>query len=129
MEEKYPLLIDRVQSTLIDILLIVALTFVFSEIFDKTGNPPDWVKQVCFWGLWLVYDPLCTSLGCTLGNYIKGIRVRRVSDTSRRINILQALVRYLFKFFLGWVSFLTITTSPRRQAIHDFIVGSVMIKL
>ncbi len=129
MEEKYPQLVDRLQSTFIDLLLLVVLTFGFSFILDKTGNPPDWVKKILFFGLWVVYDPLCTSLGYTLGNYIKGIRVRKASDTSKRINLFQALVRYVFKMMLGWLSFLTINTNPRKQAIHDFIVGSVVIKL
>ncbi|MEO8852769.1 MAG: RDD family protein [Ginsengibacter sp.] len=127
MEEEYPHLIDRIQSTFIDTILIVILMFLFSTILDRIANPSDWIRIVMFFGIWFVYEPLCITLGFTLGNYIKGIRVRQFGDTSKRINIFQSLIRYIFKLLLGWVSFLTINGNTKRRAIHDFIAGSVMI--
>lgn len=103
--------------------------FIFSAVLDRYENVPDWIRIVMFAGLFLAYEPLCTSLGCTLGNYIKGIRVRKHSDTTRRINIFQAITRYIIKVLLGWISFLTIHTNPKRRAIHDLACGSIMIKL
>ncbi len=129
IQTEYPLLGDRVQSTFIDTLLIITLMFVFAGILDKFESVPDWVRIVLFIGLWVVYEPLCTTLGFTVGNYIKNIRVRQVSDTAKRINIFQALIRYLLKVLLGWISFLTIHSNKERRAIHDFAVGSVMIKI
>jgi uncharacterized RDD family membrane protein YckC len=129
MEEKYPQLTDRIQSTFIDTILIVALMFVFSNVLDKFENVPDWVRIVIFAGLFVAYEPMCMSFGSTLGNYLKGIRVRKYSDTTKRINIFQASIRYPVKVVLGWVSFLTINSNPKRRAIHDLISGSVMIKL
>jgi len=129
MEEKYPQLTDRIQSTLIDAILIVILMFVFASILDKFDNVPDWVRIVMFVGLFIGYEPLCMTLGSTLGNYFKRIRVRRNSDSAKRINIFQAIIRYPVKVFLGWISFLTINSNPKRRAIHDFVSGSVMIKI
>ena len=129
MEEKYPQLTDRIQSAFIDAILIVILMFVFASILDKFDNVPDWVRIVMFAGLFIAYEPLCMTLGSTLGNYLKGIRVRKNSDSTKRINIFQAIIRYPVKMFLGWVSFLTIHTNPKRRAIHDLVSGSVMIKL
>ena len=126
---EYPLLGDRVQSTFIDTILIIILMFVFAAILDKFENVPDWVRMVLFIGLWVVYEPLCTTFGFTVGNYIKNIRVRQVSDSTKRINIFQALIRYALKILLGWISFLTIHSNNERRAIHDFAVGSVMIKI
>jgi uncharacterized RDD family membrane protein YckC len=129
MQEKYPQLADRIQSTLIDTILIIILMFVFASILDKYENVPDWVRIVMFAGLFIAYEPLCMTLGSTLGNYLKGIRVRRNSDSTKRINILQAIIRYPVKVLLGWISFLTIGSNSKRRAIHDLISGSVMIKL
>lgn len=129
MIEKYPQLTDRIQSTLIDTLLIIILMFVFAGILDKFDNVPDWVRMAMFAFLFLGYEPLCMTLGSTLGNFIKGIRVRKDSDSTRRINIFQAIIRYPVKVLLGWVSFLTINSNPKRRAIHDLASGSVMIKL
>jgi hypothetical protein len=67
-------------------------------------------------------------MGFTIGNYLKGIRVRKVSNTSNRINFIQAFFRYVLKISLGWISFLTIHSNNQKRAIHDLAVGSVMIK-
>jgi uncharacterized RDD family membrane protein YckC len=128
MEEKYPSLSDRIQSSFIDLILLVALMFVFANILDKFSTVPDWIRIAMFAGLFIVYEPLLMTLGCTLGNYIKGIRVRKMSDTAKRINILQAIVRYPIKILLGWISFVTIHFNPKRRAIHDLVSGTVMVK-
>ena len=129
MKEKYPQLTDRVQSTFIDTILIIILMFAFAGILDKFDNVPDWVRIALFAGLFIVYEPLCMTLGCTLGNYLKRIRVRKDSNPAKRINIFQAIIRYPIKVLLGWISFLTINSNPKRRAIHDLVSGTVMIKL
>ena len=129
MQEQYPQLTDRIQSTFIDTILIVILIFVFANILDKFDNVPDWVRVIMFAALFIAYEPLFMTLGCTLGNYFKGIRVRKNSDSTKRINIFQAIIRYPIKVFLGWISFLTIGSNSKRRAIHDLVSGSVMIKL
>jgi len=126
---EYPLLGDRVQSTFIDSIFIIILMFIAASILDRYENPPDWIRIALFVGLWAIYEPVCTSLGCTLGNYIKKIRVRRHGSTVKKINIFQALLRYVIKVFLGWISFLTIHSTKERRAIHDLAAGSVMIKI
>jgi hypothetical protein len=127
-EIEYPTLSERVQSTFIDTVFIIILMFVIASQLNKYTNPPDWIRIALFFGIWVIYEPVCTSLGFTLGNYAKGIRVRRISDSDKKINILQALLRYVLKFILGWISFLTIHGNPQRRAIHDLAVGSVMIR-
>lgn len=128
MPEKYPDLSDRIHSSFIDGILLIIMMFVFASILDKFDDVPDWVRIAMFASLFVVYEPLCTSLGFTVGHYIKGIRVRRESNSTKRINIIQSIFRYVVKIFLGWVSFLTISSNPKKRAIHDFVAGSVMIK-
>ena len=129
MEEKYPQLAERIQSTFIDSILLVIMMFLFASILDHNENAPDWVRMIMFVGIFVVYEPLCMTLGCTLGNYIKGIRVRKYADTSKRVNFFQAIIRYPIKIILGWISFVTINSNPKRRALHDLASGSVMIKL
>jgi|SRR5580693_3154199 uncharacterized RDD family membrane protein YckC len=128
MEDEYPPLTDRIQSTFIDTILIAIFIYVFSSVLDRFEAVPDWVRALMFAALFIAYEPLCMTLGCTLGNYVKSIRVRKNADTTRRINIFQSIIRYPVKFFLGWISFLTMGVSPRKRAIHDLVSGSVMIK-
>ena len=127
-EIEYPSLSDRIQSTFIDTISIILMMFIFSSVLENLQNVSDWIRIFLFIALWILYDPLCTSLGCTIGNYVKGIRVRQREDHTMRINFFQALVRYIFKIFLGWLSFLTVYSNVERRALHDIVVGSVVVK-
>lgn len=129
MQEKYPDLGIRIQSAFIDTLLVLGLIFAFTSILEKFSDVPDWVRIVLFAFVFIAYEPLFMTFGCTLGNYVKGIRVKSYADTSKRINLFQAIIRYAFKILLGWVSFLTIHSNLKRRAIHDLVSGSVMVKL
>jgi hypothetical protein len=102
--------------------------FLLASLFDNFTHVPDAVRAASFIALFLVYEPLCTTLGCTLGNYIKRIRVKKATNTAHRINFLQAVIRYVLKVLLGWISFLTIHSNNQKRAIHDFASGSVMVK-
>lgn len=127
--DNYPQLSDRIQSTFIDLVLIIVLMFISGAIMDRFEQVPDWVRATIFIALFVAYEPICTSLGCTVGNYIKGIRVRSVENPARRINIFQAIIRYIVKVLLGWLSFLTIHSNPQKRAIHDLVSGSIVIKV
>ncbi len=128
MEEKYPFMLERIQSILIDSVLIVACMIIFSDILSGFKNVPDWLRAILLISLFL-YEPIATTFGGTIGNNIKGIRVRKDSDDTKQINIFQALIRYLFKLLFGWLSFITIFSSSKKRAIHDILSGTVMIKV
>lgn len=129
MEDIYPSLSERIQSILIDQVFIITLMFVFASILDRFEDPPDWIRIVLFFAVWLIYEPFLMTFGCTLGNYFKKIRVRKFPDSSKRINIFQAYGRYILKMLLGWLSFITITTNKERRAIHDLAASTLMIKV
>lgn len=128
MKEKYPFMLERIQSILIDSVLIVACMIIFSDILSGFKNVPDWLRAVLLISLFL-YEPIATTFGGTIGNNIKGIRVRKDSDDTKQINIFQALIRYFFKLLFGWLSFITIFSSSKKRAIHDILSGTVMIKV
>lgn len=128
MEEKYPFMLERIQSILIDSVLIVACMIIFSDILAGFKNVPDWLRAILLISLFL-YEPIATTFGGTIGNNIKRIRVRKDSDDTKQINIFQALIRYFFKLLFGWLSFITIFSSSKKRAIHDILSGTVMIKV
>lgn len=125
----YPTLIKRVQSIFIDTVFIVGLMFAFSAILSSFEYVPDWLRMAVFIMIWVVYEPLCITLGSTVGNYIIGLRVRNNKNINERIDILRAVVRYGLKVMLGWISFITIHSNDKKRAIHDLAVGSVMIQI
>jgi len=128
MKENYPLMLERIQSILIDSVLIIACMILFSDILSNFKNVPDWIRATLLILIFL-YEPVCTTFGGTIGNNIKGIRVRKSSDETQSINIFQALIRYFFKLILGWFSFITFFSSKKKRAIHDIISGTVMVKI
>ena len=129
MENEYPSLSDRFQSILIDQVFIVILMFLSASILDKFSDAPDWIRVALFFGIWGIYEPVCMTLGCTIGNFIKGIRVKKFATPTKKINIFQAYARYITKLFLGIFSFITVTGNKERRAIHDMLASTVMIKI
>ena len=129
MQETYPELKLRVQSAFIDAILVIVLMFAAAAVLDKFENVPDSVRIILFIMIVLLYEPFFMTLGCTLGNYLSQVRVRKEANSSKRINFLQAIVRYPIKLILGWISFLTISSNPKRRAIHDMVSGTVVIKV
>jgi uncharacterized RDD family membrane protein YckC len=132
MEPEYPTLLKRAQSIFIDSILMVLLMFVAGWLFDKysgDNNENDALfRAIAFVGIWAVYEPLSQTLGCTLGNYLMKIRVRKNLDENKRVNIFQAYARFVIRVLLGWFSFITIGFNEKRRAIHDLVSGTVMVE-
>jgi uncharacterized RDD family membrane protein YckC len=124
---QYPVLLTRIKSTFIDnmlILLVLMIVMIVTEDWENTIA----IKIILGLTLWLLYEPVLTAYSSTIGQRITGIRVRSVNDINKRINLFQGIVRFLIKLTLGWISFITIHSNRRKQAIHDLIAGSVMIE-
>src|SRR6266498_791715 len=132
MEILYPTLPRRVQSIFIDVLLMALLMFAVGWIFNKyssdENNNDGWLRAIVFIAIWGIYEPVSMTFGYTLGNYLLKIRVRKNNNPDKKINLLQAYARFVIKFFLGWLSFITIGFNEKRRAIHDLVSGTVMIE-
>ena len=126
-----PGLMPRIKSTLIDVLVVMALMGVAAALLNGLEVESGAVRGWCFVGVWL-YEPLFTSIGRTLGQVVMGLQVRRLSDLKngarlRGISIPASVLRFLLKCALGWISLLTIHSDRYGQAIHDKAANSVML--
>lgn len=128
MENNYPSILDRIKSTSIDTIILIAIFYLTSDILKSIDNVPNWTRTILFISF-LLYEPIFVSINGTFGNHKRSIRVRKNNDTSKRINFIQSFFRYFFKIFLGWFSLLFILINPKGRALHDIICGSVMIKV
>ncbi len=127
-EKNYPVLMDRVKAALIDSMFLIGEIILASYIFSLFENVPDYAKIIVFVFIFLLYDPLFTSLfGGTIGHMIMNIRVKRSRNEERNILFPLAIIRFIVKVFLGWLSLLTVTGNNKKKAIHDMVVGSVVI--
>ena len=129
MKVQYPSSIDRFQSLLIDSIVIILLMFILSSVLENFENFSNAVRILLFFVLWAIYEPLATTLGFTLGNYIAGIRVRNFENISMKIDFLRSFIRFLIKVLFGWLSLITIFLNKERRALHDLASGSIMIKV
>ncbi len=124
----YPSVSERMKAAVLDGAILIALLFVLSEFFDG-AEAEGQTKMIIFFCMFGLYDPLFTSLfGGTIGHLLSGLRVRRQSDPIRKIMFPVALIRFVFKSSLGWISLLTIGSNKHSRAIHDLVAGSVVIQ-
>lgn len=127
-EIQYPGIVDRVKGAVGDMVVILIMMTLISQLFSNFENVPDGVRIGAFIFVFFLYDPIFTSsFGGTLGHMMAGIRVKRDSDHSKNIYFPQALFRFAVKALLGWLSLLTISRSKERRAVHDMMVSSVVI--
>jgi uncharacterized RDD family membrane protein YckC len=128
MEIEYPTILERIKSTTIDTIIIIAFMYFASEILNSFENVPDFIRMILF-SLILLYEPILTVFGATIGNEKMEIRVRSNANHAKKINFFQAVIRVILKYLLGWLSFITLFFSDKGRTIHDYASGSIMIKV
>ena len=115
--------LGKLRTVKCDIISVFLLTYISTEIIEISTD----VKPFIFFGLLFLYEPIMTTFYCTIGQLLMGFRIRKISDESSKINIFQAFLRLIFKYLLGWLSFLTVTFNSKNRAIHDFVSSTVAI--
>lgn len=124
----YPLLVKRYQSVMIDGLVLFSIMIVTMVMMGESdARQTVMVSMGVIFAL--VYEPLLTTYGATLGQYIIGIRVRDSRNPRQRINIRRAYIRIVLKLMLGWLSLVAINFNPQHRAIHDLAASSVVVKV
>jgi uncharacterized RDD family membrane protein YckC len=124
----YPGILSRVKALIADSIIIVILMALISFIFTNVNDVPDYARIIAFVFIFLLYDPLLTSFtGGTIGHKVVGLEVKSVKDENKNIGLPFAIIRFLGKSLLGWISLLTINFNDKGKAIHDIIVGSVVL--
>jgi uncharacterized RDD family membrane protein YckC len=128
-ENQLPSLLARVKAVIIDFIILLLVFSVTSVITGMFVNVPAFVRGAFAVLMLLLYDPLLTTYtGGTLGHKLIGLRVKKYEALDQNISFLNALFRFLVKATLGWLSFLTVTSSKAKRAIHDTLSGSIVLK-
>jgi len=124
----YPGLFDRIKAVTVDSIVLIIFMMIITDIFSTFENVHDTTRIFAFLFIFLLYDPICTSIfGGTIGHILIGIRVKRENNPEKNIIFPLAFLRYLLKASLGWISLLSVMGNEKRQAIHDAMVKSVVI--
>lgn len=124
----YPGVSERVKAALIDTFLLVGIMVMLWLVFSSFDNVADEVRMVSFAIVFVLYDPLFTSLnGGTIGHMVMNIEVKKRAHQQKNISVVAAIIRYLIKVALGWVSLLVVSATKKRRALHDVLVGSIVL--
>ena len=128
MTLNYAGLQNRIKAAVIDGIILIAVMYCTSEILNSYEDVSSSLRMWLFVLYFILYEPLAVSIfGSTLGHFYSDIKVRQENNLDKKVIFPLALVRFIIKLFLGWVSLLTITGSEKKQAIHDTVVKSVVI--
>ena len=80
--------------------------------------------------MFLLYEPLFVSLfGASIGHMFLDLRVKKETDNSKNIYFHIAILRFIVKSVLGWVSFFTVNSDDKKRAIHDHLAKSVVLSV
>lgn len=121
-----PTITRRYLSTFIDGILVLSFFLIISFLFQQDSSGIKFVRVTLILSIFFIYEPLCTSKFCTLGQKLTGIRIRQF-HSHQKISLLSAYGRILVKLFLGIISFFTIPFSKGKRGIHDFAASSIVI--
>jgi len=123
----YPSLLNRLQAMFFDFWIIVAIVmFLFVNFFDHYAGQFEGLKIGLFSLIVLIYEPLGSISGGTIGYRTMGLKIRR-ADGERKISVWQAYQRLLVKICLGCLSFMNISNDAQRRAIHDKASGTLVL--
>lgn len=122
----FPTIGRRANALLIDLVLWAAIFFLGGWALSSVDLPPA-VRIGTPLVLLFVLEPLLVTMrGITVGHHLMGLRIQK-SATGERLNIVEATLRFFVKVFFGWVSLVSVLISNRHQALHDLMVGSVVV--
>jgi uncharacterized RDD family membrane protein YckC len=123
----YARFMPRLRALYIDaiIMMVVAFGVLFVAVTLRSDN----IARVLGFTIvvsWLLYEPLLVSFADgTIGHRRTNLRV--VDDRTRgNIGLLKSFARTIIKAALGWVSFVTMLTTRRSQAMHDLATRSTV---
>ncbi len=129
IQDSYANIPQRVKAAFIDSIVLLGMIYGVSELFALFETVPTAARVIAFICVFVLYDPVLTSIyGGTMGHSFSGIQVKRDGDRLSNISFPIAVLRFLLKATLGWVSLLTVSGNTKKQALHDLAAGSVVIE-
>ncbi len=123
----YPYLITRIQASMIDGILLACFLGILLVLTSNLENRL--IPAIIFCVVAIFYEPVFLSIySATIGHKIMRIKVINLKHKDKKLNLLQGSIRIFTKYFLGWLSFITINFNPGHRAIHDYFSSSIVIK-
>lgn len=118
----------RVKAAIIDAILILMIIYTATLVLDGFETISGNTKGILYALIFVLYEPLFVCFfGASLGHIFCNLRVQKDDENGKNISLPFAIIRFLIKTFLGWISLLTISGNTKKKAIHDLIANSVVV--
>ncbi|SDL27576.1 Uncharacterized membrane protein YckC, RDD family [Catalinimonas alkaloidigena] len=128
VQSEIPGVFVRVKAVVLDSFVLMLLMLMVTELFSSFEAVPDLYRILAFVLIFGLYDPILTSsVGGTIGHMVFGLRVKRDNHEGKNILFPVAVVRFLVKATLGWISLVTVMGHKQGKAIHDMVARSVVV--
>jgi uncharacterized RDD family membrane protein YckC len=120
----YPSLLRRVLATLIDVIVVLSMVYLVTQIlFVETAT---WFRVLAGAATATLYGPLFTLFACTLGQAVMRIRVLQV-ECMQRSSVRSTYLRFLTKYIGGVLAGAVNEPDAELRAYHDHIAGTVVV--
>ncbi len=139
----YSRLIRRIRAVLIDSVIAILVIYSWWMTLPLFDDHSTFIKLAYPFIIWVVLDPIMVSrAGYTPGHYVMGLMVQDAgtaknigvmglmaqdAGTAKNIGLLRAILRSLLRTLTGWWSFIFVLTTNKHQALHDLLVGTVVV--
>ena len=126
-ERVYATLPMRIKAVAIDSLIVSLLLMALLQVLGLYFPKHSVLTAFAMFGMSLLFEPLLiSSAGCTIGQYLMGIRViRKENGTLCPFHL--SIVRYIVKILLGLYSLVYMLFSSNRQGIHDYSAKTIVV--
>ncbi len=128
---------QRVIAALIDSVILSIINSLVNRIFNLATSATINLKEIILQGLiglmigWIYYSlQESSSKRATLGKRVMGLQVTDLNG--RQISFWRSTARYfstLLSALLLCVGYLMVLFNPKRQALHDLIAGTLVMRL
>ena len=122
----YPSLLRRYLATLIDVVAILFLLYLFvhSPLYSQSTDAELMWPLLLF----IAYEPVCNRYAATAGQLLMRFRVRTARGY-KRVPLWCGLIRVVAKYLLGIISFVRMPVQKQRRALHDIISGTIVLEV
>lgn len=118
----------RIKAAFVDIIFIMMIIYTTSFFFVMFNDINETIRGIVFTAIFILYEPLFVSIfGSSLGHMFCDLRVQKDDSAGKNLSFPIAIIRFLLKTALGWVSLLSISSDTKKRAIHDLAAKSVVI--
>jgi uncharacterized RDD family membrane protein YckC len=117
----------RVKAVLVDGVVLGLFFFATVGVVKLLGIENSDYEAMLIFTVAASFEPFFLAFtGGSVGHHLVGLKVRR-AEYDKKINLFQAYARFFTRAIFGFASLVTILTTKKYQAVHDLLVGSIVV--